>query len=555
MGLNYYQIKKNILRARKLVIKGTTAAGSGHPGGSFSMAEIMGCIFYKHLRYDPKNPEWEDRDKLILSKGHASPGLFSNMAVAGYFEENKMETLRQFGSKLQGHPDLKCPGVEFCGGSLGIGLSYSIGNALASKLDGKENRIFTVMGDGESDEGQVWEAAMTAAKYKVDNLTLILDRNFIQQDSYTEKIMPLDENLETDELSEMWKDASRWKTGDKWRSFGWNVIEIDGHRVEQISNAIDRAKTIKGLPTIIIARTIKGKAVEHMEDNPQWHGKAAKPEFVPIIEQELESQFMIAPSIIAGDMTNLEKEVKRCDDGRADYIHLDVMDGKFVPNTTFDHIKIKELRPFTIIPFDTHLMINEPVKHVRDYVDAGSDIITVHAEVCNESSFGEIHDILKSNQISVGLAINPDTELPDWSRKFIPSLDQLIVMSVVPGKSGQKYIELSHEKTQKLVQILNECRFDGYIEADGGVTLDNVGACFADGARAFVGGSAIIGQNDVRVVIREFRNRILRSRRKLLIQKANELGGTELVNKWIDLHVIGKKKDELLQIAKELGYQ
>jgi len=555
MGLNYYQIKKNILRARKLVIKGTTAAGSGHPGGSFSMAEIMGCIFYKHLRYDPNNPEWEDRDKLILSKGHASPGLFSNMAVAGYFEENKMETLRQFGSKLQGHPDLKCPGVEFCGGSLGIGLSYSIGNALASKLDGKENRIFTVMGDGESDEGQVWEAAMTAAKYKIDNLTLILDRNFIQQDSYTEKIMPLDENLETDELSEMWKDASRWKTGDKWRSFGWNVIEIDGHRVEQISNAIDRAKKIKGLPTIIIARTIKGKAVEHMEDNPQWHGKAAKPEFVPIIEQELESQFMIAPSIIAGDMTNLEKEVKRCDDGRADYIHLDVMDGKFVPNTTFDHIKIKELRPFTIIPFDTHLMINEPVKHVRDYVDAGSDIITVHTEVCNESSFGEIHDILKSNQISVGLAINPDTELPDWSRKFIPSLDQLIVMSVVPGKSGQKYIESSHEKTQKLVQTLKEYKFDGYIEADGGITLDNVGACFADGARAFVGGSAIIGQSDVRVVIREFRNRILRSRRKLLIQKANDLGGTELVNKWIDLHVIGKKKDELLQIAKELGYQ
>ena len=555
MGLNYYQIKKNVLKARKLVIRGTTAAGSGHPGGSFSMAEIMGCIFHKHLKYDPKNPEWEDRDKLILSKGHASPGLFSNMAVAGYFEEDKIETLRQFGSKLQGHPDLKCPGVEFCGGSLGIGLSYSIGNALATKIDGKENRIFTVMGDGESDEGQVWEAAMTAAKYKVDNLTLILDRNFIQQDSYTEKIMPLDENLETDDLSEMWKDASRWKTGDKWRSFGWNVIEIDGHRIEQISNAIDRAKTIKGLPTIIIARTIKGKAVEHMEDNPQWHGKAAKPEFVPIIEQELDSQFMIAQSIIDGDMTNLAKEVKRCDDGRADYIHLDVMDGQFVPTTTFDHVKIKELRPLTVIPFDAHLMINEPVKHVKDYVDAGSDIITVHTEVCDESSFGEIHDILKSNQVSTGLAINPDTELPDWSKKFIPLLDQLIVMSVVPGKSGQKYIETSHEKTQKLVQILKENQFEGYIEIDGGVTLENVGDCFADGARAFVGGSAIIGQNDVRLVIREFRNKILRSRRKLLIQKANELGGTELVNKWIDLHVVGKKKDELLQIAKELGYQ
>jgi len=555
MGLNYYQIKKNVLKARKLVIKGTTAAGSGHPGGSFSMAEIMGSLFYKHLRYDTKNPEWEDRDKLILSKGHASPGLFSNMAVAGYFEESKIETLRQFGSILQGHPDLKCPGVEFCGGSLGIGLSYSIGNALASKLDGKDNRVFTVMGDGETNEGQVWEAAMTAAKYKVDNLTVILDRNFIQQDSYTEKIMPLDERLESDDLSEMWKDASRWKTGDKWRSFGWNVIEVDGHRIEQISNAIDRAKKIKGLPTIIIARTIKGKAVEHMEDNPQWHGKAAKPEFVPIIEQELESQFMIAPSIIAGDMTNLEKEIKRCADGRADYIHLDVMDGQFVPNKTFDHTKIKQLRPLTVIPFDTHLMINEPVKYVKDYIDAGSDIITVHTEVCNESSFGEIHDLLKSNQVSIGLAINPDTELPDWSKKFLPSLDQLIVMSVIPGQSGQKYIESSHEKTQKLVKILQENQFEGYIEADGGVTLDNVGACFADGARVFVGGSAIIGQNDIRLVIREFRNKILRSRRRLLIQKANELGGIELVNKWIDLHIVGKKKDELLQIAKELGYQ
>ena len=550
MGLNYYTIKKNVLKARKLVIKGTTAAGSGHPGGSFSMAEIMGCLFHKHLRYDTKNPEWEDRDKLILSKGHASPGLFSNMAVSGYFDESKMETLRQFGTKLQGHPDLKCPGVEFCGGSLGIGLSYSIGNALAAKLDGKDTRIFTVMGDGETDEGQVWEAAMTAAKYKVDNLTAILDRNFIQQDSYTEKIMPLDENLESDDLSEMWKDASRWKTADKWRSFGWNVIEVDGHRIEQISNAIERAKKIKGLPTIIIARTIKGKAVEHMEDNPQWHGKAAKPEFVPIIEQELESQFMIAPSIIAGDMTNLEKEIKRCVDGRADYIHLDVMDGQFVPSTTFDHVKIKELRPLTVIPFDTHLMIDEPIRHVKDYIDAGSDIITVHAEVCDASTFGEIHDLLKSSQVGVGLAINPDTELPEWAKKFIPSLDQFIVMSVVPGKSGQKYIESSHEKTQKLAQILKENKFEGYIEADGGVTQDNIGTCFADGARAFVGGSAIIGQNDVRLVIREFRNKILSSRRRLLIEKANELGGKELVNKWLDLHVVGKKKDELLQIAQ-----
>jgi len=553
MGLNYYQIQKNVRKARKLVIKGTTAAGSGHPGGSFSMAEILGCIFYKHLKFDPKNPEWEGRDKMILSKGHASPGLFSNMAVAGYFEPSQLETLRQFGSKLQGHPDLKCPGVEFCGGSLGIGLSFSIGSALAAKLDGNPRQIYTVMGDGETNEGQVWEAAMTATKYKVDNMTVFLDRNFIQQDSYTEKIMPLDEELMGDDLSEMWKDASRWKTGDKWRAFGWNVLEIDGHRIEQIDNAIKKANSTKGVPTIIIARTIKGKAVEHMEDNPKWHGQAAKPEIASIIDVELDCQFMIAPSIIAGDMSNLENEVKRCVTGRADFIHLDVMDGQFVPNKTFDHTKIKELRPLTLIPFDSHLMINEPVKHVRDYADAGSDIITVHAEVCDESSFGEIHDYLKQIQVGVGLAINPDTELPEWSHKFIPTLDQLIVMSVVPGKSGQKYIETTHEKTKLLVQTLKQHKFDGCIEADGGVTIDNVGACFEDGCRAFVGGSAIIGQEDIRGVIREFRNATLKSRRKILLQKAHELGGTELVNKWIELHTIGVKHEQLTKIAQENG--
>jgi transketolase len=523
MGLNYYQIKKKVLKARKLVIQATSAAGSGHPGGSFSMAEILGCLFYKYLRYDPKNPSWEERDKLILSKGHASPGLFSNMAVAGYFDISEMQTLRQFGSNLQGHPDMKCPGVEFCGGSLGIGLSYSIGNALAARLDGKEQRIYTIIGDGESDEGQVWEAAMTASKYKIDNMTVILDRNFIQQDSYTEKIMPLDEELIGNNLSEMWKDASRWKTGDKWRSFGWNVIEIDGHRIEQILDAIRRANQIKGIPSLIIARTVKGK-------------------------------FMITPSIIAGDMSNLAKEVKRCEDGRADYIHLDVMDGQFVPNKTFDHIKIKELRPLTLIPFDTHLMINDPVKHVHNYIEAGSDIITVHAEVCDESSFGEICDLLQSNQVGIGLAINPDSELPDWSYKFMTLLDQLIVMSVVPGKSGQKFLESTHEKIQRIAKDLKEHKFEGYIEADGGVNLENIGACFEDGARAFVGGSAIIGQNDVRLVIKEFRKQVLESRRRLLIKKAHQIGGTELVNNWIDLHVVGKKKDSLVQIAKELGF-
>ena len=554
MGLNYYKIKKHVRKARKLVIKGTTAAASGHPGGSFSMAEIMGVLFNNYLHYDPKNPLWEERDRLVLSKGHASPGLYSNLAVAGYFDESEIETLRKFGSRLQGHPDLKCPGVEFCGGSLGIGLSFSIGAALAAKIDGKKYHIFTIIGDGESDEGQVWEAAMTAAKYKVDNLTAILDRNFIQQDSYTEKIMPLDEELVGDDLSEMWKDASRWKIGDKWRAFGWNVIEIDGHRIEQINDAVSKAISTKGVPTMIIARTIKGKAVEHMEDNPKWHGLAPKPEIAPIIDLELDSQFMIAPSIIAGDMTNLANEVKRCVNGRADYIHLDVMDGQFVPNTTFDHNKIRELRPLTVIPFDTHLMINEPVKHVKDYMEAGSDIITVHTEVCDESSFGEIHDSLKQNGVGVGLAINPDTDLPEWSLKFLSTLEQLIVMSVVPGKSGQKYIEATHEKMIRVMKTLNENKFQGYVEADGGVTLENIGSCFTDGARAFVGGSAIIGQNDVRGVIREFRGVTLKARRQALVNKANELGGAELVNKWIDLHQIGDKKDQLIKMAKEAGY-
>jgi transketolase len=554
MNLNYYYILKRVRQARKLVIKGTTIAGSVHPGGSFSMAEIMGCIYHKFLKYDPKNPLWPDRDRLVLSKGHASPGLFSNLAVAGYFDKSEIESLRKFGSRLQGHPDLKCPGVEFCGGSLGLGLSFSIGMALAARIDGKNHHIFTIIGDGESDEGQIWESAMAGAKFKLDNLTVFLDRNFIQQDDYTERVMPLDEELTGDDISEMWKNAARWKVGDKWRSFGWNVLEIDGHRIEQIQKAVNSALQTKGTPSIIVARTIKGKSVEHMEDNPKWHGVAPNPQIAPIIDLELDCQFLIAPSIIAGDMTNLENEVKRASNGRADFIHLDVMDGQFVSNKTFDHEKIKQLRPITPIPFDTHLMINEPIKYVKYYIDAGCDIITVHAEVCDESSFGEIHDTLRSNQVSVGLAINPETELPPWTEKFIPDLDQLIVMSVVPGKSGQKYIESTHEKTQRIAKFLTEKKFEGFIEADGGVDLSNVEFCFLDGARVFVGGSAIIGQKDVRLTISEFRKKLMHVRRKLLINKAYSLGGSELVNNWIDLHEVGKKKTELLQIAKKAGF-
>ena len=278
MGLNYYHILKKVREGRKLVIRGITTAGSGHPGGSFSMAEMMGCIYHKYLRHDPKNPLWPDRDRLVLSKGHASPGLFSNLAVAGYFDKSEIETLRKFESRLQGHPDYKCPGVEFCGGSLGLGLSFSIGVALAARIDGKKTHIYTIIGDGESDEGQVWEASMAASKFKLDNLTVFLDRNFIQQDDYTERVMPLDEELVGDDISEMWKNAARWKVGDKWRSFGWNVLEIDGHRIEQIVKAVNSVLQTRGTPSIIVARTIKGKSVEHMEDNPKWHGVAPNDE-------------------------------------------------------------------------------------------------------------------------------------------------------------------------------------------------------------------------------------------------------------------------------------
>lgn len=555
MGLNYCQIRRNVLRARKLVIKATTAAGSGHPGGSFSMAEIMGCLFHKHLRYDPGNPGWEGRDRLVLSKGHAAPGLFASLAVAGYFDESELGGLRRLGGMLQGHPDLKCPGVEFCGGSLGMGLSFSVGVALAGRMDGGGHHVYTVIGDGESDEGQVWEAAMTASKYGVDNLTAILDRNFIQQDSYTEAVMPLDERLgEGADISEMWKDGSRRRAGEKWRAFGWNVIEIDGHRIEQVDAALTEARAAAGAPTIIIARTVKGKSVEHMEDNPAWHGRAASPRVVPVIDRELDSQFAISPSIIAGDMTDLAGEVRRCAEGRADCIHLDVMDGRFVPNRTFGPEKVRELRPLTVIPFDTHLMIDEPARHVREYAEAGSDIVTVHAECCDGSSFGEIHDCLRQCQVGVGIAVNPGTDMPEWSREFLPTVDQVIVMSVVPGRPGQRYMESTHGKMAALVPVLAEHGFRGVVEADGGIGLDNVGSCFDDGARAFVGGSAIAGQRDVRSAIRMFRDEVARARRRGLLAEAFGLGGSDLVSEWIGLHEIGGKRGQLAELSAEAGY-
>ena len=540
-------------RARKLVIKATTLAGSGHPGGSLSMAEIVGTLLFAHMRHEPSRPLWEDRDRLVLSKGHAAPGLYSSLAVAGYFDESEIATLRRLGSRLQGHPDLKCPGVEFCGGSLGIGLSFSVGTALAARMDGRDSRVYTIIGDGEADEGQVWEAAMTASKYRLDNLAVVMDRNFVQQDSYTEHVMPLDGGPAGTDVGDSRTDESLWRTGDKWRAFGWNVIEIDGHRIEQVSDALRRAGQARGVPTAIVARTVKGNGVEHMADNPAWHGRAPKPQIAPLVDDELDSQTMVAPSIIAGDMADLAGEVARCDRGGADYVHLDVMDGKFVPATTFGADKVAELRPLTLLPFDVHLMIAEPARQIAPYVDAGADIVTVHAEVCDEAAFGEMHDALRAAGVGVGLAINPATDLPEWAARYAPTLDQVIVMSVEPGKSGQKYIESTHDKVRAVRDSLARAGFAGDIEADGGVNAENAGACFDDGARVLVGGGAIMGKPDASAAIAEFGVAIRRARRLMLLRRAHGVGGKELVSEWIALHEIGNARAELEEMAREAG--
>ncbi len=261
------EISKN---TRKLILETVAEAGSGHPGGSLSAVEILVTLYFYKMKHDPKNPSWEDRDRFILSKGHASPLLFSILAQAGYFPIEELKTFRKINSRLQGHPDFRAPGVEYPGGSLGIGLSVAVGMALAARLDNKSHRIYTLLGDGELQEGQVWEAALTAAKYRLDNLTAIVDRNGIQQDGLTEQIMPLE------------------PLAAKWKAFNWNVIQIDGYNFEQIISALEKAENTINRPTVIIAHTTKGKGVSFMEWSPEWHGKAPKKESLEkIIKEEL----------------------------------------------------------------------------------------------------------------------------------------------------------------------------------------------------------------------------------------------------------------------------
>jgi len=249
---------------RVQIIRMLTHAGSGHPGGSLSVIDIVTALYFGRLRHDPRCPEWPERDRVVLSKGHAVPALYAVMARAGYFPESQLVTLRKLGSPLQGHPDRTAlPGVEAATGSLGQGLSISLGLALGLRLQRFPARVYCILGDGEIQEGQVWEAAMAAPKlgrptHGLDNLTVILDYNKIQLDDFVAKILDLEPVLA------------------KWQAFGWAVIEIDGHDFAQIETALDRAEATVG-PVIVVAHTVKGKGVSFMENDPEWHGKSPKP--------------------------------------------------------------------------------------------------------------------------------------------------------------------------------------------------------------------------------------------------------------------------------------
>ncbi len=251
-------LKKAAANVRLGILEGTFNAGSGHPGGSLSSADIMTYLYFSEMKLDPENPKMSERDRFVLSKGHAAPVLYSVLANRGFFPTEDLSTLRKLGSYLQGHPDMKgTPGVDMSTGSLGLGISAACGMALAGKLDGAGYRVYTVIGDGESEEGQVWEAAMFAAHYKLDNLCAILDLNGLQIDG---KI--------TDVMNPTPHD-------DKFRAFGWNVIYADAHDFDSIEAAFDEAKTLKnGKPSIIIASSTKGKGVSFMEGQCSWHGKA-----------------------------------------------------------------------------------------------------------------------------------------------------------------------------------------------------------------------------------------------------------------------------------------
>jgi transketolase len=537
LKIRYLNLRAKIRDIRMLAIMGIAEAGSGHPGASFSAAEIMGSLYFRIMKHDPCNPQWSERDYFVNSKAHSAPGYYATLSVAGYFPADEMSSLRKLGSRLQGHPvrysvyqkDQSVPGIEYSGGSEGIGLSVAIGIALASKMDGKKNHVYVLIGDGESDEGQIWEAAMAASKFKLDNITVILDRNRIQQDGFTEDIMPLD------------------PVRDKWAAFNWSTEEVNGHNIEQIIDAFNKTNQVKDRPSIIIANTIKGNGIKHMTNNPQWHGKAPPRKHTPLLLEELENECLIAPSIIAGEPENYEDKIRKAERGGADMIHLDIMDGKFVNNTTMSAETIKKLRHITSLPFDAHLMIEKPLRHIDKFIEARCDIITVHAETCNEDEFVEIAERLLQNGISPGIAINPSTDLPYWFYSHLEKIDVLIVMSVNPGFSGQQFLPEVLQKMTVINRKLTEHGYKGYIEADGGIDSRNLQQVYDAGAKIVVAGNAVYGSSDIHSAIIQLKHKANVALEKRLLTRST---GLDIRQDWIKA-----RRHILIPLANELGIE
>lgn len=259
--LDVQELEKKARRIREDIVEEVYSAKSGHPGGSLSVADILTVLYFREMNINPENPNWENRDRFVLSKGHCSPALYSCLANRGFFSVEDLKSFRNINSYLQGHPDKnKVPGVDMTTGSLGQGLSAANGIAIAGKMDQKTYRVYCVLGDGEIEEGQIWEAAMAANKYKLDNLCVIVDNNNLQIDGTIEEVM------------------SSYPIDEKFRSFGFQVINIDGHNIEEIIKAFEVAREVKAKPTCIIAKTVKGKGVDFMENQAGWHGKAPNQE-------------------------------------------------------------------------------------------------------------------------------------------------------------------------------------------------------------------------------------------------------------------------------------
>jgi transketolase len=268
------QLQLTACKVRMGVIESTHGAKAGHPGGSLSAAEVLTYLYFKEMNIDPKNPKWEDRDRFVLSKGHTTPGLYSALAERGFFPVEDLPTFRHIDSYLQGHPNMNTvPGVDMSTGSLGQGISTAVGMAMAAKHTGKQNRVYTLLGDGEIQEGQVWEACMSAAHYKLDNLCIIVDNNGLQIDGAIDSVM------------------SPYPIVDKLDAFGFNVVMVDGHDFVELEDAFASARRTKGVPTAIVMKTTKGKGVSYMENNAGWHGKAPNDAEYEQAMTELKAQY------------------------------------------------------------------------------------------------------------------------------------------------------------------------------------------------------------------------------------------------------------------------